>query len=379
MTRLNLLTSIAVAALTLNTGIAIGAPKAWNGSVSGAWNVAANWTPSGVPVAGDDITVPDVTNQPTFNGTGSVANSFESLTLQTGAEMIIDGLTTGVEFIINDPAGGSPTSLAIASGAHLDLFGTEPVLTLETAMDVTIGGSTARILIGASSTDGRIVVEAASTFTVASGGAIASDPSSTDAKIMVEAATVFDTTDGGLIQLSGTSPVFIAAADVGLTGDGAFQMGATSTVQINANADLTNALVGGIVGRGTINGVAGVPPFGTNGRLINNSFVEASGGATAVLMLTSTLLVEDIASSDWLAADSATLKFFRSLPDLDGNFTLPVAEDGIFHFAEEVDVVTTGSFICEGDGVRIDTNASFTFAGGMITSDCDCGICPESP
>jgi hypothetical protein len=45
----------------------------WNGSTSNSWNTAANWTPSGVPVSIDNITIP---------GSGSYTNELNISTSQ---------------------------------------------------------------------------------------------------------------------------------------------------------------------------------------------------------------------------------------------------------------------------------------------------------
>ncbi len=63
----------------------------WNGSASTDWNTAANWTPATVPTAISDVTIPDVTNDPTVNqaaGTPAVCNN---LTINSGAVLTIAG------------------------------------------------------------------------------------------------------------------------------------------------------------------------------------------------------------------------------------------------------------------------------------------------
>ena len=58
-------TSFCLAVLLLAAGgRAAAAIKVWNGSVSRYWNTAANWTPSGVPVNGDDLVFPLVASDP---------------------------------------------------------------------------------------------------------------------------------------------------------------------------------------------------------------------------------------------------------------------------------------------------------------------------
>ncbi|MBB3841343.1 hypothetical protein FHS57_005371 [Runella defluvii] len=71
----------------------------WNASVSRDWNVAANWTPSGVPTADKDVVIgyTSEVNSPIIKvGTAAVANSVQvelgaRLTIESGASLAIDG------------------------------------------------------------------------------------------------------------------------------------------------------------------------------------------------------------------------------------------------------------------------------------------------
>lgn len=57
----------------------------WNGSVSTAWNTAANWTPSGVPAAADHITIVTGSNNCILNAAATVTNiTITSGTLNLG-------------------------------------------------------------------------------------------------------------------------------------------------------------------------------------------------------------------------------------------------------------------------------------------------------
>ncbi|HAK76608.1 MAG TPA: hypothetical protein DCM71_06805 [Runella sp.] len=71
----------------------------WTASVSRDWNVAANWSPSGIPTATSDVVILSVQSQnyPIIQaGTAAVANSVQvslatSLTIVSGASLAIDG------------------------------------------------------------------------------------------------------------------------------------------------------------------------------------------------------------------------------------------------------------------------------------------------
>ncbi|MBN2390429.1 MAG: hypothetical protein JXR84_06885, partial [Anaerolineae bacterium] len=68
--------------------------KTWNGSVSSDWHTAGNWTPTGVPVIGDDVIIPDVTNDPVIS-TGDAA--VNSLTINSAAIVDLTDRTLTVE------------------------------------------------------------------------------------------------------------------------------------------------------------------------------------------------------------------------------------------------------------------------------------------
>jgi hypothetical protein len=99
----------------------------WNGSVSSAWNVAANWTPSFVPTATNDVVIPGDT--PPNDPTVSEAEQARTVTLTTGAVLTTadgSGLSVSGNFINN---GGS----VAGSGSG--------VIALTGAVNQTIGGS----------------------------------------------------------------------------------------------------------------------------------------------------------------------------------------------------------------------------------------------
>lgn len=58
-------------------------PQTWNGSVSSAWNTAANWTPATIPGAGNDVTInnPAAPNQPILPSNLTIRD----LTMSAGA------------------------------------------------------------------------------------------------------------------------------------------------------------------------------------------------------------------------------------------------------------------------------------------------------
>jgi hypothetical protein len=90
--------------------VAVNAPKTWNGSINTAWSNPGNWTPTGVPIATDDVFIPGpggtVLYQPTVGdaqqafsvtlGVGAVLNTQNGGTLSLGGNFVNnDGTVTG--------------------------------------------------------------------------------------------------------------------------------------------------------------------------------------------------------------------------------------------------------------------------------------------
>ena len=67
--------------------------KTWTGASSTAWNTTTNWSPSGVPTAASNVTIPSApANQPLISGTTSpVCNN---LMVNSGATLTITGITS---------------------------------------------------------------------------------------------------------------------------------------------------------------------------------------------------------------------------------------------------------------------------------------------
>ncbi|KOP36215.1 hypothetical protein DBB36_11000 [Flavobacterium sp. WLB] len=81
-----------ITVVTVNTY----AGKTWNGSVSTNWNVAGNWTPSGVPTVDDCVVIPDLTsiaNKPEITGT-NIEYKAHSINLNNNSSFIVRSTTT---------------------------------------------------------------------------------------------------------------------------------------------------------------------------------------------------------------------------------------------------------------------------------------------
>ena len=123
----------------------------WNGSVSTAWGLAANWTPAQIPAANNDVVIPSGRpNQPTV----SDAQQARLVTLTTGAVLnLANGgiLTTGGNFTNNGGSvAGSGTGTLVLGGTASVIGGTSastfPNLTVTNAASTAAAVSVQRAL-----------------------------------------------------------------------------------------------------------------------------------------------------------------------------------------------------------------------------------------
>ena len=88
------------------TTVTVSANKTWNGTSGTNWNTAANWTPSGVPVATEGILIPNTTNKPIISG-GTVAVAC-SVNIQSGGLLTVNAANSiTVTNAVNVAAGGN--------------------------------------------------------------------------------------------------------------------------------------------------------------------------------------------------------------------------------------------------------------------------------
>lgn len=85
--------------------------KGWTGTTSTDWATASNWSPAVIPLASDNLVIPNVTNKPIIgSGTSAVANSVtidisSTLNISAGGSLTINGnLTQNGTFTINSDA-----------------------------------------------------------------------------------------------------------------------------------------------------------------------------------------------------------------------------------------------------------------------------------
>lgn len=100
--------------LLATTTLQVNVARLWNGSASRDWHTAANWTPSGVPAAGDNVVIPDVTRDPQLSADAVVQN----LTIDPGAALDLGTRTLNVNgSLLNRGALSQTRAVAPASTA----------------------------------------------------------------------------------------------------------------------------------------------------------------------------------------------------------------------------------------------------------------------
>ncbi|WP_394775696.1 T9SS sorting signal type C domain-containing protein [Flavobacterium sp.] len=80
--------------------------KTWTGAVDTKWNLAGNWSPSGIPTASECVVIPNVTKQPIISGTG-INGVAQALTINANASLSVfsDNTLTVTNEITVDPIG----------------------------------------------------------------------------------------------------------------------------------------------------------------------------------------------------------------------------------------------------------------------------------
>ncbi len=225
----------------------------WTGAISTDWNLACNWSPASIPSAGNDVVIPNTTNDPVIGaGIAALAKTVE---VQTGA------------------------LFTIAATASLTINGSKSVSSIVSAFDNngTVNNN-GLISIGSTTSSGAYGMVNRTTF------------NNTGGEIKVDNAT-----SGGIYNRTGT---FTNAAKItigsisSITGSGIFN---DDTFNNNAGGDIKIDQVtsNGIFNRtGTFNNIAKIMIGTTNsvstGMLNDATFINNTGGEMTITGTTST-------------------------------------------------------------------------------------------
>ncbi|HEV8409579.1 MAG TPA: Ig-like domain-containing protein, partial [Gemmatimonadaceae bacterium] len=257
------------------TATLAGFSKTWTGATSTAWAVATNWTPAGVPVAGDSVFIPSGGNQPTI----STAITVKHLTVGFGATLTFASsptLTVTGNFTDNGTTAGAGT---------IDLNGTGTVAG-PIAQNVTVSGTysatstvtaAGSISVGGSFTLGGHSVNVGGTFATSGTGTIT----------MTNVSDVL-TVSGDMTFAGGSETGKISAGAITTAGNftqsttaTAFVAGGTNTVTLQAAAARTVSMPGapssGFANL-TVSNPAGVTL--TSNVLVNGNMLLSAGAVT---------------------------------------------------------------------------------------------------
>ncbi len=110
--------------LVLATG-SLFSQTTWDGSAGTDWNNAANWS-AGIPDAADNVTIPNVANDPTLSTAGAVAQSVTVqsggvLTITSAGTLTIDGAT--VQGILNQGTVNNSGTITIGTAVSGGVYG----------------------------------------------------------------------------------------------------------------------------------------------------------------------------------------------------------------------------------------------------------------
>ena len=133
----------------LMPGPVIAAGLTWTGAVSTDWGTPGNWSPMQVPTAADNVTIPDVANDPVVTGSqlanGVTLNTGAILTLADGSVLSVSGNIVNNSATITASGTGVTGRITLAGTVAQTISGTRtsfPNLTVGTA-GASLGGPVA--------------------------------------------------------------------------------------------------------------------------------------------------------------------------------------------------------------------------------------------
>ena len=295
-----------------------GSSITWTGSSSTDWNTSGNWSGGSVPSAGDDVTIPDVSNDPIL---GSSTDVCADLTIQSGAVLTSNNgsykltassidLQSGGEIDIDNgeiecTGAFSHSGVPDMSGGTLDINGD---YTSAATCNETISGGTITISGAWTGTNGN-------NFTP-NGGTVTFDGSS-DKIILTHSDANFHH-----LTISNTGGDVEADTDIDINGD--------LTISLGADLDIVSATNLEIAGN------------------FSNSGTFTVGAQTITFDGTGTVTTSAISNA------STKINFSKSSGSVTTNGNISVDEI----------TVTSSSFIIDGETVEVDDD--FEVSGGIL-------------
>jgi hypothetical protein len=360
--------------LLFSSGYGWGVTKTWTGASSTDWNTAGNWSPSGVPGAGDDVVIPDTFNPPVLSDltttVASVTISADSLTINSNsgdASLTITGnltIASGASLIIIEPANNASLTVQDSTTINGTLqLGDDSSAAGEVTLDLVTIGMDGLITVGSSAgTDATLTLNG----NVSSAGTI--DLYASDGHY----ATL---SPGGdiAVSISGANnrlgPVSVSGYDFTLSGSGKVELYGDLTIG-NSNSSFT-------LGSGVLFYVKAAVTIdnGNGGDFISNGYIEFDSDGTSTLEVgtgTTSLGNTKITADDTvtLATDGSSSTNTLTLTD---SFTilgtLQNDSDGTpSNYDRLVILVTAGKTITVGDA-GTGKRAALTLSGNNSTND----------
>ncbi|MEZ5195534.1 MAG: hypothetical protein R2764_03820 [Bacteroidales bacterium] len=224
------------------------AQKTWTGTTSTAWNVSSNWSPSGIPAASDNVTIPSSpANQPLISGITSAV--CKNLTVDSGATLSIKGTSSNSALL-------TVTGTATFNGElSIGGYGISPSITGKLAALNVVWNSTSSIepFYGAR-------CEVSGNWTFASGSAI---------NLGLCSLTFTGSSSSNIYNYSNTSS--FNSVTLSKTGGATVYISASSSATMNINGTLN-------IGSGSVfNGASSITTI-LKGNLINSGNIYLNSG-----------------------------------------------------------------------------------------------------
>jgi Secretion system C-terminal sorting domain len=226
---------------------ALAATKTWVPTAGGAWTTPANWSPSGAPATGDDVTI---LSDQSANITTMPSIALNSLTIN--GTCLLAAATTGNTLTIT-------TSMLVAAGKTLTLGAANARVVFTLNGTATINGNLA---FDAGTTPRNFTVNSGATLIINSGGRVY-DP-------ILSAGSVFILNSGATLEIANTGGL-----STGTTAD--------ATVAINFGGSYSYSTGASYIYDGSTAQVTGNGlPATVNNLTINDANVVALSKATTV-------------------------------------------------------------------------------------------------
>ncbi|MFB9090637.1 MopE-related protein, partial [Flavobacterium paronense] len=225
----------------------VGQTKTWNGSSSTSWTDNANWTPSGVPTSVNDVIIPNVSQDPRYDGSGLTV---KSITVQNGGNLVFQRsnnysltVTNNVDVnaggLFGIRTGGNSATSTLTIGGNLTNAGTMDFTDGTTSVVNITFNSTSQTISGAGTYDlNNITTSGAGSLTLSTSSIFINSFSLNSGKTFALGTNTF-TVGGSWTNNGGT-----------LTGTGIVTLDGTGTIGGTSSTTFPNLTISGTIAQG---------------------------------------------------------------------------------------------------------------------------------